>query len=121
MEWPESAGDRWLNWLVEDAAIKAGTVDASNLMPFMQRNIEDIDKLVINMSRPAQFKHMAANPDIVDKGTRWPEANYAPVLKNGVYGAYAKLEPSLEVFKDVNELIALFANVLRAGKQMAKL
>ena len=42
-------------------------------------------------------------------------------MKNGVYGAFAKLEPSLEVFKEVNELIALFAHVLRAGKQLAKL
>ena len=64
---------------------------------------------------------MAANTGIVDKGDRWPEENYAPVLMNGVYGAYAKLEPSLEVFKDVNEIVALFANVLRAGKQLAKL
>ena len=72
-------------------------------------------------SRPTQFKHMAANPEIANKGHRWPEENYALVLKNGVYGAFAKLEPSLEVFKDVNELIALFANVLRAGKQLAKL
>ena len=72
-------------------------------------------------SRPTQFKHMAARPEIANEGPRWPEENYAPVLKNGVYGAFAKLEPSLEVFKEVNELIALFAHVLRAGKQLAKL
>ena len=90
-------------------------------MPFMQRNIEDIDKFVSKISRPSQFSHMAAHPAITEKGDRWLEANYGPVMKNGVYGAYAKLEPSLEVFKDVNELIALFANVLCAGKQMAKL
>jgi hypothetical protein len=121
MEWPDSAGDKWLNGLIEDAAAAAGTIDETNLVPFMQRNIEEIDKLVPKMSRPAQFQHMAANPNITEKGDRWPEANYGHILKNGVYGAYAKLEPSLEVFKDVNELIALFANVLRAGKQMAKL
>ena len=121
MEWPVSACDRWLNRMIEDAAEKAGTVQEDNLVPFMQRNIEDIDKLVSKMSRPSQFSHMAANPGITEKGDRWPEENYGPVLKNGVYGAYAKLEPSLEVFSDVNELIALFANVLRAGKQMAKL
>ena len=46
MEWPESAGDRWLNRMIEDAAEKAGTVDESNLMPFMQRNIEEIDRLI---------------------------------------------------------------------------
>ena len=90
-------------------------------MPFMQRNIEEIDKLGAKASRPTQFKRMAANPEIANKGPRWPKENYASVWKNGVYGAFAKLDPSLEVFKDVNELIALFANVVRAGQQLAKL
>ena len=46
MLWPGSACDRWLNRMIEDAAQKAGTVDEGNRVPFMQRNIEDIDKLV---------------------------------------------------------------------------
>ncbi|MFM7986758.1 MAG: hypothetical protein ACKPKO_46335, partial [Candidatus Fonsibacter sp.] len=89
MEWPESVGARWLNRMIEDAAEKTGTLTESNLIPFMQRNVEEFDKLVAKASRPTQFTHMAANLEIANKGHRWPEDNYALLLKNGVYGAFA--------------------------------
>jgi hypothetical protein len=121
MVWPESAGDQWLNRLIEDRAVHVKAVQKDDLMPFLQRNIAEIDKMVSKIARPARFVHMPANEGIANKDqSRWPRENWEPVVAKGVHGAYMDLkDPELKPFEDHNELIAFFANVLSGGQQLA--
>ena len=95
-------------------------IEKRYILPFIHRNIEEIDKLMIKSGKPAHFKLMQANQKIRSKGDhRWPPSNYEPILKNGVWGSRMDLQKEPEVFKNFPELIALFANVLKGGQQIA--
>jgi hypothetical protein len=122
--WPWNTADSWLSKMIEDRAVHVGEVDPEDVSVFATRNLREIDRILKKSARTHLFKQLQWKQEVEDKldVARFPRANWAHLKESGFQGNFLNLkDPELEPFENRDELIALFANILSLGRQLARL
>ncbi|MCP4240168.1 MAG: hypothetical protein GY772_06365, partial [bacterium] len=119
--WPATAED---NWLMAQAEQFARKVDLpGNLDMFLAKQTMDISDLLKKAGTPDYFKkYEFGKAEALCSPPKFPAHTYQRFRDDGFKGNYFELTADVayeDVFRDWDTLIALFGNLLAAGKAVA--